>query len=82
VPVADEELIPAAAALLRPYRAGDRLFGDVAAVLVTAEGNRCWAAGHPQLPRTGRVSVGPVGFAAAARWAADVPLLLPRRSGR
>jgi cytidine deaminase len=36
----DDELISAAAALLRPYWAGDRLFGDVASALVTADGNR------------------------------------------
>lgn len=40
VSLIDEELISAAVALLRPYRAGDRLFGDVASSLVTADGNR------------------------------------------
>jgi cytidine deaminase len=34
------ELIDAAQAVLRPHRAGDRLLGDVAAVLVTDAGNR------------------------------------------
>jgi cytidine deaminase len=36
----DADLISAAAALLRPHRVGDRLFGDVGAALVTAAGNR------------------------------------------
>jgi cytidine deaminase len=36
----DEELIAAAAALLRPHRVADRLFGDVGAALVTAAGDR------------------------------------------
>ena len=34
------ELIRAAAATLRPHVVNDRLFGDVAAALVTAHGNR------------------------------------------
>ena len=34
------ELIEAAQAVLRPHRTGDRLFGDVAAVLVTEAGHR------------------------------------------
>jgi cytidine deaminase len=33
-------LIDAAAAVVHPHRSGGRLFGDVAAVLVTAAGNR------------------------------------------
>ena len=36
----DEALISVAASLLRPYRTGDRLFGDVASALVTADGNQ------------------------------------------
>jgi cytidine deaminase len=36
----EEELMSAATALLRPYWAGDRLFGNVASALVTADGNR------------------------------------------
>lgn len=35
-----DELIATAAAHLHPHRAGDRLFGDVAATLITAAGNR------------------------------------------
>ena len=35
-----EELITAAAAVLRPHKVGDRVFGDVAATLVTEEGRR------------------------------------------
>jgi cytidine deaminase len=35
----NNELIEAAVAVLHPYRAGDRLFGDVAAALVTEAGN-------------------------------------------
>lgn len=35
-----DELIEQAASLLNPHRVGDRLFGDVAAVLVTDRGNR------------------------------------------
>jgi cytidine deaminase len=35
-----EDLIRAAAAVLRPHRVGDRLFGDVGAALDTAAGNR------------------------------------------
>lgn len=38
--VSDDELVKEAAALLNPHRAGDRLFGDVAAVIVTPAGNR------------------------------------------
>ena len=34
------ELIAAAVGRLRPHRSGDRLFGDVAAMLVTDRGNR------------------------------------------
>ena len=34
-----EELITAAAAALRPHRVGDRLFGDVAATLITEAGH-------------------------------------------
>ena len=34
------QLIAAAEAVLRPHRVGDRLFGDVAAVLVTDAGRR------------------------------------------
>jgi cytidine deaminase len=36
----NEELIQAARAVLNPHVVGDRLFGDVGAVLVTATGNR------------------------------------------
>jgi cytidine deaminase len=36
----DRELIEAADAAVNPHRVGGRLFGDVAAVLVTAAGNR------------------------------------------
>jgi len=36
------ELINAAAQMLRPHVVGDRLFGDVAAALVTAAGHRCY----------------------------------------
>ncbi len=39
-PTLHEELIDSAAAVLRPHRVGDRLFGDVAATLVTAGGHR------------------------------------------
>lgn len=39
-PDADADLIHAAAATIHPHRSGDRLFGDVAAALVTAAGNR------------------------------------------
>ena len=35
-----DDLIAAAETLLRPHRVGDRLFGDVAASLVTASGNQ------------------------------------------
>lgn len=35
-----EDLIAAAESTLRPHRVGDRLFGDVAATLVTAAGHR------------------------------------------
>jgi cytidine deaminase len=35
-----EDLIDAAQTVLRPHRAGDRIFGDVAAVLVTDAGHR------------------------------------------
>ncbi|MFD5315729.1 cytidine deaminase family protein [Streptomyces sp. NPDC127098] len=38
--VTNDELIAAAAAVLHPHRVGDRLFGDVATVLVTEAGNR------------------------------------------
>ena len=34
------ELVESAAAVLRPHRVGDRLFGDVGATLVTATGER------------------------------------------
>ena len=37
---ANDELIHAAAAVLRPHRSGDRLFGNVASVLETTGGNR------------------------------------------
>jgi Cytidine deaminase len=36
--VTDEELIDLAASVLRPHAVADRLFGDVAATLVTADG--------------------------------------------
>jgi len=38
--VTNNELIEAAAAVLRPHVAGDRLFGNVAACLVTSTGGR------------------------------------------
>jgi cytidine deaminase len=37
--VTNDELIDAAAAVLHPYRVGDRLFGDVASALLTDAGN-------------------------------------------
>ncbi|MEO6200679.1 MAG: hypothetical protein ABIX44_05895 [Cryobacterium sp.] len=38
--MSNRELIVAADAVLNPYAAGDRLFGDVGAALVTDRGNR------------------------------------------
>ena len=38
--MSNRELIRAADAVLKPYSAGDRLFGDVGAALVTDRGNR------------------------------------------
>ncbi len=36
----NDDLIDAAAQVLHPHRSGDRLFGDVATVLVAQSGNR------------------------------------------